>query len=177
MPGDSDVVLIALGSNIEPELNLPRAALLLASRLEILAASPVYESAPVGAPGTPVFLNAILQVDARRGPRTLKFEILRVVETELGRRRSANRNAPRTIDLDLVLFGGRVESAYDLRLPDPDLVRFPHIAVPAADVAPEARHPVKGRTLAEIAASLPSALVERSDVALGAATGELDGSP
>jgi 2-amino-4-hydroxy-6-hydroxymethyldihydropteridine diphosphokinase len=166
MPGDSDVVLIALGSNIEPELNLPRAAARLAARMDILAASTVYESAPVGAPGTPAFLNAILRVHPRLGPRTLKFELLRAVETELGRRRSADRNAPRTIDLDLVLFGDRVESAHDLRLPDPDLARFAHIAVPAADVAPDARHPVSGQTLAEIAASLSSTLVERPDVAL-----------
>lgn len=166
MPRESDVVLVALGSNIEPGLNLARAASVLAGRIEVLATSPVYESAPVGAPGTPAFLNAILRVHSRLGPRTLKFEILRAVETELGRRRSADRNAPRTLDLDLVLFGARVESAYDLTLPDPDLARFPHIAVPAADVAPEVRHPVTGQTLAEIAASLSSELTERPDVEL-----------
>ncbi len=166
MPTESDVVLVALGSNIEPELNLPRAASRLAERTEIVAVSAVYESAAVGAPGTPAFLNAVLRVDARRGPRTLKFEVLRVIETELGRRRSSDRNAPRSIDLDLILFGRRVESAYDLRLPDPDLARFPHLAVPAAEVAPESRHPITGQTLAEIAASVSSSLVERGDVAL-----------
>ncbi|MDH3524905.1 MAG: 2-amino-4-hydroxy-6-hydroxymethyldihydropteridine diphosphokinase, partial [Acidobacteriota bacterium] len=166
MRAESDVVLIALGSNIEPELNLPRASARLAGCMTILAASRVYESAPVGAPGTPPFLNAVLRVETRRGPRTLKFEILRAIEAELGRRREPDRNAPRTIDLDLVLYGDRVETALDLTLPDPDLARFPHLAVPAADVAPETRHPATGRTLAAIAAALDSTLVVRPDVLL-----------
>ena len=168
------LLLVALGSNIEPELNLPQAAFKLARRTEILAVSTVYASAPVGAPGTPPFLNAVLRLGSRLGPRTLKFEILRAIETELGRRRSPDRNAPRPIDLDLILFGDRVDSAYDLRLPDPDLTHFPHLAVPAADVAPEVRHPITGQTLAEVAAALSSTLVARPDVVLvesGVATG------
>ena len=79
-----------------------------------------------------------------------------------------DRNAPRTIDLDLILFGARVEKARDLELPDPDLVRFAHVAVPAADVAAELEHPVTGETLASIAAGLPSNLVERPEVRLEA---------
>jgi len=163
---DSSAVLIALGSNIEAAVNIPRAAELLASRLAIVACSKVYESPPVGAPGTPAFLNAVIRVVSPVGPRTLKFELLRAVELELGRRRTADRNAPRTIDLDLILFGARLEEAYDLVLPDPDLAGFAHVAVPAADVAVELEHPVTGETLASIAAALPSNLVERHDVRL-----------
>ena len=160
------VVLIALGSNIRPDRNLPRAVELLARELEIVAASPVYGSPPVGAPGTPEFLNAVIRVRVHCGPRTLKFALLRAVEGRLGRRRGRDRNAPREIDLDLVLYGNRVEAALDLQLPDPGLLTEAHIAVPAANVAGEAVHPVDGRLLRDIAAGLDSRLVERPDIVL-----------
>lgn len=159
-------MLIALGSNIDPERNLPRAVALLAQELEIVSASTAYGSPPVGAPGTPEFLNAVLSVQAGQGPRSLKFTILRAVESRLGRRRSRDRNAPRTIDIDLVLYGSRVEAQYDLELPDPALLTEAHVAVPAAEVAGEARHPVTGQTLAQIAAGLESRLVKRPEVIL-----------
>jgi 2-amino-4-hydroxy-6-hydroxymethyldihydropteridine diphosphokinase len=166
MTGDQPTVLVALGSNIDPAANLPRAVRLLAQRVEILQASKVYSSPPVGAPGTPEFYNAVLRLAPRFGPRSLKFGVLRAVESELGRRREGGRNAPRTIDLDLVLFGDRVEHSRDLELPDPDLVSQAHVVVPAAEIAGSVVHPVAGVTLAELAARLESRLTVRSDIAL-----------
>jgi 2-amino-4-hydroxy-6-hydroxymethyldihydropteridine diphosphokinase len=160
------VVLVAFGSNIDAAENLPRAAAALAQRLEILAVSSIYESPPVGAPGTPPFLNAVARVAPRLGPRGLKFDVLRPVEHALGRRRTADRNAPRSIDLDLVLYGDVVESTADLTLPDPDLLTCAHVARPAAEVAPRARHPLCGRTLSEIAAGLAAPLTPRPDLVL-----------
>ena len=160
------VVLIALGSNIEPEENLPRAVELLALDIEIVAASAVYACPPIGAPGTPEFLNAVLSVRTRRGPRGLKFAILRAVESRLGRRRGSDRNAPRTIDLDLVLFGDRVEMASDLVLPDPALLTEAHVAVPAADVAGDVLHPEAHVTISQIASGIESRLSARADVIL-----------
>lgn len=166
MAAIESMVLIALGSNIEPEAHLPRAAELLARDVEIVAASPVYGSPPVDAPGTPGFLNAVLRVRTSLGPRSLKFGLLRALEGQLGRRRSRDRNAPRSIDLDLVLFGNRVEEAQDLTLPDPALLVEAHVAVPAADVAGDSVHPVTGASIAQIAAGLDSRLIERPDVVL-----------
>jgi len=160
------VILIALGSNIEPRDNLPSAVALLAEQLVIVAVSPVYASPPVDAPGSPEFLNAVVKVRTNLGPRSLKFGLLRSVESRLGRRREKERNAPRTIDLDLILFGDRVERAHDLELPDPALLTEAHVAVPAADVAGGAVHPVNGKTLAELALGLESRLVERPAVVL-----------
>lgn len=160
------VVLVAFGSNVDAARNLPRAAALLAERVEIVVASTIYESPPVGAPGTPPFLNAVARVVPRCGPRSLKFGVLRPIERALGRRRTADRNAPRSIDLDLLLFGDRTASELDLTLPDPDLLTCAHLAWPAAEVAPEARHPSTGRTLAEIAAPLTAPLTPRPDLAL-----------
>ncbi len=166
MTPDRPAILIALGSNIDAARNLAQAVELLGEGLEVLASSSVYESDPVGAPGAPAFLNAVLRVAPTVGPRSLKFGLLRPIERRLGRRRSRDRNAPRTIDLDLLLYGSEVESAVDLTLPDPDLLLRAHVAIPAAEVAGEARHPVDGRTLAEIAAALPSRLRQRPDVAI-----------
>ena len=159
-------ILIALGSNIEAETNLPQAARMLARLLEIVALSAVYESPPVGSPESPPFLNAVIAVGSRLGPRSLKFGVLRDIESRLGRRRQRDRNAPRTIDLDLVLYGECVETAHDLTLPDPDLSIQPHVAVPAAEVAGQLAHPRTGLSLAESAATLESRLTERPDVKL-----------
>jgi 2-amino-4-hydroxy-6-hydroxymethyldihydropteridine diphosphokinase len=171
---DTDgVVLVAFGSNIDAARNLPRAAARLAERVEIRAVSTIYESSPVGAPGTPAFLNAVARIVPRCGPRTLKFGVLRSIELALGRRRSPDRNAPRTIDLDLVLYGAWRESELDLTLPDPDLLCAAHMARPAAEVAPDAVHPADGRTLREIAGGLDAPLEARRDLTLWSAT---DGS-
>lgn len=166
--GRQPVVLIALGSNIEPEANLLKAVELLTREVELVEASPVYGSPPVDAPGTPEFLNAVLRVRTRLGPRSLKFGLMRPIEGLLGRRRSRDRNAPRSIDLDLVLFGSRVVGDHDLELPDPALLTQAHVAVPAADIAGEVFHPVTGKSIAEIAAGLESRLVERTDLVLAA---------
>lgn len=141
-------VVVAVGSNIEPERNLPAALARLARRCRVLAVSPVFETAPVGAPGAPRFLNAAVLLDCEQSPEDLRDRILRPIEAELGRRRGEDRNAPRTIDLDIVLHGER--------LADPDLARHAHVATPAAAVAPELIHPELGRPLAAIAAELGS---------------------
>lgn len=162
----AEPILVALGSNIEPEANLVAAAAELAASVEVVAVSSVWESAPVGAPGTPPFLNAVVRVRTAMGPRTLKFGLLRPLERRLGRRRSRDRNAPRPIDLDLVLYGDRRCSAPDLTLPDPDLTTRAHVAVPAAEVAPEASVPGSADPLAVVAAALDHALHRRDDVRL-----------
>jgi 2-amino-4-hydroxy-6-hydroxymethyldihydropteridine diphosphokinase len=155
--------LITLGSNIAPEHNLPRAVAMLRQNyhLQVRALSRVYESAPISATGTvapdqPPFLNAaaLLESDGYYGPLALKFHVLRFIELLLGRRRSADKFAPRPIDLDLALYGDCVMSTPHLTLPDPDILTRAHVAVPLADVAPDWRHPLTGQRLAEIAAVL-----------------------
>ncbi len=146
-------VLITLGSNIDPGRNLGRALELLRARLAVRAVSRVFESAAVGAAGAPPFLNAAVLVATDLPPRALKYRVLRPLEARLGRRRTADRNAPRTIDLDLALYGDLVldDPEDGLVLPDPQILTCAHVALPLADLAPDARHPVTGQTLAEIA--------------------------
>lgn len=165
-PEGSGPVLVVLGSNIEPEANLVAAVRFLSELVTVEAASPAYRSAPVGSPGSPPFLNAAVALSTDLSPGDLKREVLRPIEAALGRVRGADRNAPRTIDLDLALYGALVvdDRAHGLVLPDPAILEHAHVAVPLADLAPGFEHPVTGERLASIAARLaPLADLERLD--------------
>jgi 2-amino-4-hydroxy-6-hydroxymethyldihydropteridine diphosphokinase len=153
------LVLIALGSNVEPEANLPRAVCRLAERFPGLAASRVYATAAVGAPDAPPFLNAAVAIETALPLAELKHRVLRPIEAELGRVRGADRNAPRPIDLDVAFCPGLVLRDGDagLDLPDPEIVGCAHLALPLADLVPAEVHPLDGRTLAAIAARFEGA--------------------
>ncbi len=160
-------VCIALGSNIQPEANLPEAVRRLAAHCRVLAVSPVYETAPVGKTDQPNFLNAAVLIETDLSAEALKTQVLQAIERELGRIRTVDKNAPRTIDLDIALYGDAVLDLGPRHIPDPDILRYPHIAVPLADLAPDLCHPETGQTLAEIARNLPEAgLRMREDVSL-----------
>lgn len=150
------LAFIVLGSNIEPERNLPLALERLRRSLEVVAVSSVYRTLPVGREDVPVFLNAAVAVRTDRDPADLKFNVLRSIEADLGRVRGADRNAPRTIDLDLVLYGDRTVSQPDqgLELPDPEIALRAHIGFPLAEIAPDLIVPDQGKSLHEIAAGL-----------------------
>jgi 2-amino-4-hydroxy-6-hydroxymethyldihydropteridine diphosphokinase len=169
---DAIEVLISLGSNIRPELNLPRALRALAGHpgLHVLDVSRVWHSEAVGSPG-PSFLNAAVRLSLAPGwrvqPIELKYEVLRPIERALGRRRSEDRNAPRSIDIDLSFFGDLVlvedRSGKFIELPDPETLTRAHVALPLADVAPSWRHPTDGRRLRQIAHALERGTVSPCD--------------
>lgn len=162
-------VLVTLGSNINSEHNLQEAVRRLASRCRVLAVSPVYETEPVGTRDQPNFLNAAALIETDLSPAELKVRVLQPIEQELGRMRTADKNAPRTIDLDLALVGDQVLEVGARHIPDPDITRYPHVAVPLADLAPRQRHPETGETLHAIAQRMPARdLVRRPDVVLWA---------
>ena len=149
-------VLIAIGSNIERERNLPQAVMALRQYpgIHLRAVSPVYESLPVGTGiAQPSFFNAAALIETDMAPDALK-ETLLAIEASLGRVRTADKNAPRPVDLDIALYGQHILGLNGRRIPDPDIAIFPHIALPLADVAPEWVHPELGLTLAEIAKGL-----------------------
>jgi 2-amino-4-hydroxy-6-hydroxymethyldihydropteridine diphosphokinase len=160
-------VFIALGSNINSEYNMREAVQRLSLRCRLLTVSPVYETAPVGKTDQPNFLNAAALIETDLTAVELKTQVLQVIEQELGRVRTKDKNAPRTIDLDIALFGDQVLDVGPRHIPDRDISKYPYIAVPLANVAPEQRHPETGQTLQEIAQSLPAGgLVHRPDVVL-----------
>lgn len=172
--GAAVLAFVVFGSNIEPERNLPQALERLRRRADVVAVSSVYRTRPVGRRDAPVFLNAAVALRTRRSPEALKHEVLRPIESELGRVRTADRNAPRTIDLDLALYGVRVvnDPEKGLNLPDPDIETRAHVALPLAELAPEYVHPVLGETLFEIAQSVTRpADIRRVEVVGWKATG------
>lgn len=162
-------VLITLGSNINPEYNMRQAVRRLSLHCRPLAVSPVYETAPVGKTDQPNFLNAAVLIETDLSAAQLKTRVLQVIEQELGRVRTRDKNAPRTIDLDIALFGDRVLDLGQRHVPDPDILRYPHVAIPLADLAPEERHPETGQTLGEIAQEMRADdLRLRADITLEA---------
>ena len=157
------VVFITLGSNIEPETNLRRAVRMITQNrhLTLHAISRVYESPAIDAAGQIApdqdhFLNAAVMVesDGHFPPMALKYNMLRFIELCLGRTRGPDKYAPRTIDLDIALYGDQVIDTPHITIPDPDILTRVHIALPLADLAPNLPHPVTGRSLAAIAAPL-----------------------
>jgi 2-amino-4-hydroxy-6-hydroxymethyldihydropteridine diphosphokinase len=162
-----NLAYISAGSNIDPERNLPQAVAHVASRCRVLAVSAVYETDPVGKADQPSFLNAAMLVQTDLAAAELKSQVLQAVESELGRIRTQDKNAPRTIDLDVSLFNTDVLQVGQRRIPDPEILLYPHITKPLADLAPHYRHPITGQTLLEIAQSLPQqGLLVRSDIVL-----------
>ena len=127
-----------LGSNIEPELNLPKAIQMLRGYGEITDASRVWESKAVGIDGSN-FLNVCVLFLTELQPVELKEQIIRPIESKLGRIRYANKNAPRTIDIDIVLFD-------DMPL-NTEYWNYAFVAVPLAELIPDFVHPVSGEKL------------------------------
>lgn len=166
MNASTRTTLITLGSNIDPERHIVAALEALDELLGIEEASPIYEADPVGNPGMPRFLNAAVRITTDLPPGELKFAVIRPLERRLGRVRTTDPNAPRTIDIDIAAVQGLILDEEELQLPDPEIPARAHLAVPLADVAPRFRHPGLGITLGEIAARFRGepGLAKRDDV-------------
>jgi 2-amino-4-hydroxy-6-hydroxymethyldihydropteridine diphosphokinase len=137
---------LCLGSNIQPVDNMRKAICLLGERTRLLALSTCWESPAVGSSG-PNFMNLGALVRTPLNAPGLKEQILASIENELGRVRSADKYAPRTMDIDIVIFDGQVL--------DSEIWRRVYLALIFAEMLPDLRHPDTGETLAESAGRLP----------------------
>lgn len=142
---------LSLGSNIEPEKNLPAAVRELGRFGSVLRVSRVWQSHPVAGPGQPDYLNAALLLETALSAGDLKAKAIATVETNLGRMRSANRNDPRTIDIDIMLFDREQLCLGERSIPDREVLERPFVAIPLAEISPTYIHPITGDSLAEIA--------------------------
>jgi 2-amino-4-hydroxy-6-hydroxymethyldihydropteridine diphosphokinase len=139
---------VAVGSNIRPEENV-RAALQRLAERGPLRVSTFYRTPPWNRPEQDNFINGVVELDTALPPEALRMR-LREIEAALGRVRTADRYAARTMDLDLIAYEG-VESP---GLPDPEIAARPFLAIPLGELWPELRLPGEARRLMEIAASL-----------------------
>ncbi len=152
-------VFLSLGSNIDPEKNLKRVISLLFDNNQLIAVSSVWETPPVGTSG-PNFLNAAAKILTPLNPESLKYDILRPIEAQLGRVRSSDKYAPRTIDLDIIIF--------DDKLLEPRLWSTAFLAVPMSELLPDFQNRTTGEKLKEIAQRLEeiSQITLRPDIIL-----------
>jgi 2-amino-4-hydroxy-6-hydroxymethyldihydropteridine diphosphokinase len=150
---------VGLGSNLGDRaayLLLGLSALSRLPKTHLLRLSPVYETDPVGPPQPP-YLNMVAELETELSPKGLLAEMLRV-EKALGRERR-ERWGPRTLDLDLLLYGDLVLEEAGLSVPHPRLHERAFVLVPLLDLLPEGRHPLLGQSFAELLASLDASSV------------------
>jgi len=144
---------VGLGSNLGEREALLRSAIEQLAQLpetRLGKVSSLYDTSPVGELDQPNFLNAVAQLETALTARQLLWNLL-LIERRLGRvRHVARRFGPRTIDLDLVLFGDQVIDTPDLKLPHPEYHRRAFVLVPLAEIEPKLVHPVLGLTPAEL---------------------------
>lgn len=142
---------LLLGSNINPEENLLLAVAKLREKVEIHRFSRVWQTQAVGSDG-PDFLNAAIEITTTLQKEKLKTEVLQNIEMKLGRVRTKDKNAPRTIDLDIILFDGKVL--------DQNLWEKSFIALPMADLHPLLLNPLNGKTLSQTCKKLRKSVSE-----------------
>jgi 2-amino-4-hydroxy-6-hydroxymethyldihydropteridine diphosphokinase len=141
-------VYVAAGSNVEPVANLRRALDVLDADFAPLHLSRAYRNAAVGFAGDD-FVNLVLGFDTSL-PVEAVLDRLHRAEAACGRERAAPKWAPRTMDLDVLLYGELVCERPGLVLPRPDLVRRAYMLGPMAELAPGLRHPALGLTMGEL---------------------------
>ena len=149
--GREKTVFLGLGSNINPRQNLEQALEEIQKTSKVTALSHVYETSPVGYAKQASFWNMALAMEDHRSPETLRKWIGNL-EKKAGRRRSSNAFGPRTLDVDLLLWGDQSREYKDFSIPHPDIPKKAFVLFPLLEIRPNLIHPVLGKTLIELAA-------------------------
>lgn len=148
-------VYLSLGSNVgDREVNLRMAIEKLARLGEVLAVSSFYETEPVEFTAQPWFLNCAVALRTELMPKLFLSKTL-AIEQQMGRRRSQPKG-PRTIDIDILLFGNSVIHTPQLDVPHVAMHERRFVLEPLAEIAPEVRHPAFKRTMRELLQTLPA---------------------
>lgn len=148
------LVYLGIGSNIHPKQNIENAIVLLMQSVDVRDISSVWETPPVGSAGAPRFLNAVILIRTPLNPHKLKEGVLRWIEERLGRQRTSNKNAPREIDIDILIFDDQVIDA--------EIWHQAHWAVPLAELKPNLTDPQTGENLETVAKRLSSQTIIRN---------------
>jgi 2-amino-4-hydroxy-6-hydroxymethyldihydropteridine diphosphokinase len=149
------LVYLGLGSNVGDSESLLQAALdgLNGPDLKLLRVSSLYETEPIGLREQRWFLNLAAEFGTELFPKQLLHRIQKI-EKDLGRRRTGVRNGPRTIDIDILLYGNFVITTDELEIPHPRYRERRFTLAPLAELNPELRDPVTRKTVAEMLAGL-----------------------
>lgn len=159
------MIYVALGANMPSPAGPPAETLRQAlaamprHRIDVVAVSPFYRSPAWPNPADPPYVNAVAEVRTWLGPSEL-LKALLAIEKAFGRVRKA-RNEPRTLDLDLLDYGGLVSDVEQLMLPHPRMHERAFVLRPLADIAPGWRHPDTGETIAVLLGNVGEAGLER----------------
>ena len=159
---------LGLGSNLgDREENLRKALSLLRDVGEITALSSVYETEPWGYAEQPSFLNLVCGFRTSLSPPEL-LALVQEVERRLGRVRTI-RYGPRTIDVDILLYGDRIVDTPDLQIPHPRIPERAFVLAPFAEIAPDVEHPTLKRPISALLADAPGreTVVKLGDLSLG----------
>ena len=139
-------VFVSLGSNIRPAENLRQAHDELSATYGELQSSPVYRTPSMGFEGDD-FLNMVIGFHTSEQPQAL-LEHIEEMHDLAERVRTDNPNSPRTLDVDLLLYGSMVSRR--LKIPHGDIGRYAFVVGPLAELAPDLKHPVSGKSMAEL---------------------------
>ena len=142
----SPIVFIGLGSNLDrPVFQLKKALRFLACHraIKLLACSSIYETAPIGYDDQPVFMNAVAKISTSYYPHRL-LDLLQVIEIKQQRKRTSNQNSPRTLDLDILLYGQLKCRTDRLVLPHPRMLERRFVLQPLLELSPSQLIPGSG---------------------------------
>ncbi len=153
---NAETVYLGLGGNLGyREENLRKAQEFISERLKIDKSSSIYETEPVSAIPQPRYLNMVIKTHTSLSPMGLLITI-KSIENKLGRLPDPRKDAPRIIDIDILLFGDKVvNNGPELIIPHPRLQERAFVLVPFAEIAPEVVHPVLHRTIKELFDAVP----------------------
>ena len=155
------IAYVALGANLGDPVSTIKSAIEMLksiSNSRLTASSSLYRTAPVGLRNQPAFINAVVALDTQLTPAALLQQLF-AVEAEFGRIRTV-KNAPRTLDLDLLLHGHSVSNDPQLTLPHPRMHLRAFVLAPLAEIAPETSIPGRG-PISDMLATCADQKIER----------------
>jgi 2-amino-4-hydroxy-6-hydroxymethyldihydropteridine diphosphokinase len=153
--------IIGIGSNIRPSENVRKSIGMLAKYTRIRSVSSVYRSPAENRPEQPMFYNCAVMVETALSEGRLRTEVLARIEADLGRVRTGDKFAARTIDLDLLACRGDPGGVPGNAMVGPDILNHPYVALPLAELAPELSVGAGGMSLREAVRTLSQDSIEK----------------